>query len=183
MTPTETSASGDWDRAAFVAPGRTDESGDLVLLDDQDRSRWELPVIREANDVLHRAMAQMQPGVFQMQAVIAGHHANARTAAETDWPAIAALYRQFVQMDPSPVFALNHAVAVATADGPRAGLALLASIGGLDRYHLFHATHGELLLRAGDRVGAAAAFRAALALTGNPAERRHLTRRLAATMV
>lgn len=160
--------------------GRLDAAGELVLLEDQDRSQWDLPTIGEANAVLRRAMARMQPGVFQMQAIIAGHHANARTAADTDWPAIAGLYGQLRQMDRSPVVALNHAVAVAMADGPAVGLTLLAAIEGLDRYHLFHATRGELLLRAGHAADAVDAFGTALSLTDNPAERGHLTRRLAA---
>jgi RNA polymerase sigma-70 factor, ECF subfamily len=158
---------------------RTDALGDLVLLHQQDRTRWDLAAIREGNAVLQRALQRMQPGAYQLQAVIAAHHANARTAADTDWPAIAALYRQLEAMTGSLVVRLNHAIAVAMADGAYAGLALLDGVDGLDAYHLFHAARGELLLRAGDTPAARAAFERALALTDNPAERRHLQRRLA----
>jgi RNA polymerase sigma-70 factor (ECF subfamily) len=160
---------------------RTDAAGDLVLLEQQDRSTWDLPTIARANGVLGSALNRLRPGPFQVQAMIAAHHANAPTAAETDWPAIAASYAQLEAMTGSPVVALNRAVAVSMADGPRAGLALLDSITGLDRYYLLHATRGELLLRCGDRDAAAQAFRAARALASNAAERRHLDRRIAAT--
>jgi RNA polymerase sigma-70 factor (ECF subfamily) len=159
---------------------RLDGAGDLVLLDAQDRSRWSLPLIGEANLELARAMQRMRPGPFQLQAIIAAHHANAREAADTDWPAIAGLYAQLTQMTASPVVALNHAVAVAMADGPHAGLALLDGLAGLDGYHLFHAARAELLLRAKEPDAARAAFDRALALAENPAEQRHLRRRLAA---
>ncbi len=156
---------------------RLDHAGELVLLDDQDRSRWDLATIRNGNAILHRAMQQLRPGPFQVQAIIAGHHANARTAADTDWPAIAALYRQLVAMTDSPVVRLNHAVAVAMADGPHAGLGLLDRLEGLDRYHLFHAARAELLARSGDVAAARDAFTRAAGLTDNPAERAHLARR------
>jgi RNA polymerase sigma-70 factor (ECF subfamily) len=159
---------------------RLDLAGELVLLEQQDRTRWDLPEIRRANAVLHDALQRMQPGPYQVQAIIAGHHANARTADDTDWSAIAALYRQLASITGSPVVLLNHAVAVAMADGPNAGLALLDTVNGLDDYHLFHAARGELLLRAGDTVSARAAFVGAVALTANPAEQRHLERRLQA---
>lgn len=158
---------------------RLDAAGDLVLLEHQDRSQWDLAVIRDANAVLARALRRMQPGPYQLQAVIASHHANARTSADTDWPAIALLYSQLVAMTGSPVVRLNHAIAVAMADGPLAGLALVDDIDGLDGYHLFHSTRGELLARAGDTDGARAEFERALELTDNPAERRHLERRRA----
>jgi RNA polymerase sigma-70 factor (ECF subfamily) len=161
------------------AATRTDALGDLVLLDRQDRTQWDLTLIRDGNAVLQRALRRMQPGPYQLQAVIAAHHANARTAADTDWPAIAALYRQLDAMTGSPVVRLNHAIAVAMADGPHAGLALLDHVDGLDTYHLFHATRGELLVRAGDHAAARAAFEHALNLTDNPAEIRHLQRRAA----
>ena len=100
-------------------------------------------MIDEANTLLNRAIARMEPGPHQVQAVIAGHHANATTAAQTDWPAIEALYRQLMAMTTSPVVAVNHAVAVAMADGPHRGLALLESIDGLEQYHLYHAAAGR----------------------------------------
>lgn len=157
---------------------RADSLGDLVLLEHQDRSRWDLTEIEGANAELALALRQLQPGPLQVQALIAAHHANARTADDTDWSRISSLYRQLLQMTGSGVVAVNHAVAVAMADGPRAGLALLAEVTGLDRYHLFHAARAELLLRDGRTADAAAAFEVALQLAVNPAERRHLQRRL-----
>lgn len=156
---------------------RVDSAGDLVLLEDQDRSSWDLAAIGEANALLASAIQRMTPGSYQLQALIAAKHANARTAADTDWPGIAALYKQLEQMTSNPVVALNYAVAVAMADGPRAGLAMLDDLRGLDDYHLFHSTRGELLRRVGlpDRE----AFERALQLATNPAEQRHLRSRLA----
>jgi RNA polymerase sigma-70 factor (ECF subfamily) len=159
---------------------RSDRAGDLILLEQQDRSQWDLATIQQANAVLATAMQRMAPGPYQMQAVIAGRHANARTAADTDWPLIAALYGQLVQMTPSPVVQLNHAVAIAMADGPLAGLAMLDRLDGLASYHLFHAARGELLLRANRPAEAAAAFAKARELTANPAEQRHLDNRIVA---
>jgi RNA polymerase sigma-70 factor (ECF subfamily) len=159
---------------------RSDRAGDLILLEQQDRSQWDLATIQQANAVLATAMQRMAPGPYQMQAVIAGRHANARTAADTDWPLIAALYGQLVQMTPSPVVQLNHAVAIAMADGPLAGLAMLDRLTGLESYHLFHAARGELLLRANRPAEAAAAFAKARELTANPAEQRHLDNRIVA---
>jgi RNA polymerase sigma-70 factor (ECF subfamily) len=157
---------------------RTDEHGDLVLLEDQDRTRWDTSAIGEANTVLAGAVAAGRPGPYQLQAVIASYHANAARAADTDWPAIERAYRHLLGHQPSPVVRLNHAVAVAMADGPQAGLAVLAGIEGLDGYHLFHAARGDLLARTGDPVAARAAFRSARALTANLAEQRLLDRRV-----
>lgn len=157
---------------------RVDPDGELVLLEDQDRTRWDLAEINLANRVLGDAMGHGRPGRFQLQAVIAGQHANARTAADTDWPAVVTAYGHLVRIDPSPVVALNHAVAVAMADGPDRGLARLETVTGLDRYHLFHAARGELLLRSGRPDQAAESFTRARALTRNPSEQRHLDRRL-----
>lgn len=156
---------------------RVDGLGELVLLEHQDRTGWNLDVITEANARLHSAMTRMAPGPYQVQAIIAGHHANARTAADTDWSAIAELYAQLGRMTPNPVVDLNRAVAIAMADGPLAGLAVLDRLTGLDDYHLFHATRGELLARAGRP--AAASFERARELASNEAERRHLARRAA----
>ena len=153
-------------------------SGILVLLEDQDRTRWDLALIEEANLILDAAMRRLAPGRFQLQAVIARYHANARTYADTDWTAIAAVYARLADIDPSPVVALNRAVAVAMADGPRAGLALLDGIRGLESYHLWWATQGELLARAGEQRAAIAAFGRARELATNPAELAHLQRRL-----
>jgi RNA polymerase sigma-70 factor (ECF subfamily) len=154
--------------------------GELVLLEDQDRTTWNLVEIDAANRILVAALARMSPGPFQLQAVIAAHHANAPTAADTDWPAIAGAYAQLSAMTASPVVALNHAVAVAMSDGPRAGLVLLDAVAGLNDYHLFWAARGELLARSGDKDAAARAFRRARDLATNPAEQRHLDRRILA---
>lgn len=158
---------------------RLDALGDLVLLDDQDRTTWDRHVIAEGNEVLARAMAMMQPGPYQVQAMIAAHHANARTADDTDWVTISALYAQLDAMSDSPVVRLNRAVAVAMADGPLAGLELLDQIAELDDYHLLWATRGELSRRANRDTDARHAFQRALDLAPNAAERRHLERRLA----
>jgi RNA polymerase sigma-70 factor (ECF subfamily) len=160
--------------------GRVDHDGGLVLLEDQDRTRWDLREIATANRVLSDAVTTSGVGPFRLQAMIAGTHANARTAADTDWSVIASLYALLAALDPSPVVALNHAVAVAMADGPNVGLSRLELITGLDRYHLFHAARGELLLRAGEREQAVAAFARARQLTQQPSEQRHLDRRLTA---
>ncbi len=157
---------------------RTDAGGDLILLDHQDRTRWDRGEIAAANALLHRAISRMRPGPYQLQAIIAGYHANAPTAADTDWPAIAAAYRQLVSMTGSPVVQVNHAVAVAMVDGPAAGLAVLDTLDGVDGYHLFHVARAELLVRSENPAAAARAFARARDLTGNPAEQRHLARRL-----
>ncbi len=159
---------------------RLDTEGDLVLLEHQDRSKWDLRTIGVGNAALHRAMSLRMPGRFQVEATIAALHANARTADATDWPTIATLYGQLVAMTGSPVVVLNHAVALAMADGPDAGLRRLAELDGLDDYHLRHSTEAELLLRAGHADEAVVAFDRALALGPPEAERRHLERRRSA---
>ena len=153
---------------------------ELVLLEDQDRTRWDSAGIEHANRVLASALALEVAGPFQLQAWIASHHANARTAADTDWPAIVSAYAQLSLLTPSPVITLNRAVAVSMADGPHAGLTLLDTITGLDDHYLYWATRGELLLRSGDPDAAAPAFRRARALATNAAEQKHLDRRIAA---
>jgi RNA polymerase sigma-70 factor (ECF subfamily) len=160
------------------ARSRLDARGDLVMLEDQDRSLWDAALIDRANRMLHTATLQMLPGPYQVQAMIAGSHTNAPTAADTNWTTIATLYAALVRMTASPVVALNHAVAVSMADGPLAGLALLDEIAGLEAYHLFHATRGELLARAGETDAARNALLRARSLTQNGAEQRHLDRRL-----
>lgn len=157
---------------------REPSPGELVLLADQDRSQWDRGQIDEANGLLHRAMSRMAPGRFQLQAVIAGYHANATSAEATNWRAIAKAYDHLAAVDPSPVVALNRAVALGLAEGPDIGLAALDVITGLDRYHLWHAARGELLVRAGRERDAIGALSAALTLTANPAEQRHLRRRI-----
>lgn len=162
-------------RARFAT--RVDAAGELVLLADQDRSRWDAALIARAGALLADAMSRRSPGTYQLQALIAAQHAIAATAAETDWAAIVLLYEQLLAMTGSEVVRLNHAVAVSMVDGPRAGLTLVNRIIGLDRYHLLHAARGDLLLRLDRPTAAAAAFATAGALTDNPAERRHLHRR------
>ena len=155
---------------------RTDAAGDLVLLEDQDRARWDHAMIDEGLALLETP-APADP--YRLQAAIAACHAAAPRAEDTDWPQIAALYGRLLALQPSPVIALNHAVAIAMADGPDAGLRLLEPLGtDLDRYHLFHAARADLLRRAG-RPEAADAYRRALELTTNDAERRYLDSRLA----
>lgn len=149
-------------------------AGELVLLDVQDRTRWDLGEIGEANQLLGTAMSMMRPGRYQLEALIAAQHANARTAEETDWSQIAALYAQLAATTHSPVVALNHAVAVAEADGPLAGLAMLERIEGLDDYHLAWATRAELSRRAGRFDDALRAVDRALALASHPSEQDRL---------
>ena len=158
--------------------GRLDAAGDLVLLERQDRTAWDGAQIARANALLAAALDRDVPGPFQVQAFIASLHANAPTAADTDWPAVARAYARLEQLAPSPVVTLNRAVAIAMADGPRAGLAVLDGIGGLERYHLWHAARAELLARAGEPERAREGFECALRLTSNPAEQRHLRGRL-----
>jgi RNA polymerase sigma-70 factor (ECF subfamily) len=158
---------------------RTDAAGDLVLLDDQDRARWDHEMIDEGLAVLDEALAVRRPGPYQLQAAIAALHARAPTPEDTDWPQIAALYGALAAMSPSPVIELNRGVAVAMADGPAAGLAIVERLAGdLDGYHLFHATRADLLRRSGATREAADAYRRALDLVTGPAETRYLTRRL-----
>jgi RNA polymerase sigma-70 factor, ECF subfamily len=158
---------------------RTSPSGDLVLLEDQDRSRWNRRKIDEGNRVLERALSLGRSGPYQLQAAIAALHAEARTPAETDWHQIAALYGRLARDDPSPIVELNRAVAVAMAEGPAYGLDLVERIPGLDQYHLLHAARADLLRRLGRTEEAAAAYAQALELTTNPTERGFLERRLA----
>jgi RNA polymerase sigma-70 factor, ECF subfamily len=161
---------------------RTDADGEMVLLSDQDRSRWDRPEIEEGVALLGRALALGRPGPHLVQAAIAAVHAEARTADETDWDEIVALYDRLLAMTGSPVVALNRAAAVSMRDGPEAGLRLiheLASDPQLDRYHLLHSARAAMLDRLGDRAGAAEAFRRALELATNPVDRRFLQRRLA----
>jgi RNA polymerase sigma-70 factor (ECF subfamily) len=160
---------------------RTDAAGDVVLLEDQDRSLWDRASIAEGLALLDRCGRMLRPGAYQLQAAIAAVHASAATAVETDWPQIAALYGALVRLLPSPVAELNRAVAVAMADGPAAGLTLLdrPEVGGpLGEYHLYHSARADLLRRLGRMDAAAAAYERAMALATNPAERRFLERRL-----
>jgi RNA polymerase sigma-70 factor (ECF subfamily) len=159
---------------------RTDADGRLVLLEDQDRARWDHEMIDEGVSVLDGALALRGPGPYQLQAAIAALHAQAPRPDDTDWPEIASLYRALATATPSPVVELNRAVAVAMADGPSAGLRLVDTLAGeLEDYHLFHAARADLLRRLERREEAETAYRRALALVTNPAERAFLEGRLA----
>jgi len=161
---------------------RVDAREDMVLLEDQDRSLWNADEIEDGLALLGRALELGPAGSYVAQAAIAAEHARAPHPDATDWPAIVSWYRRLMLIHPSPVVALNAAVAVAMADGPQAGLALadsLSATGALERYHLLHATRADLLRRLDRRAEAAEAYRRALDLATNPAERRFLERRLA----
>ena len=158
---------------------RTDAAGDLVLLEDQDRSLWNRDRIAEGLHVLDRALAMHNPGPYQLQAAIAALHAQAATPEETDWAQIAVLYAELERSTASPVVALNRAVAVAMTEGYERGLALMDDLP-LDEYHLFHAARADLLRRLERHEEAAAAYRRALELTDSIAERAFLSRRLEA---
>ena len=163
-------------------PARVGPTGDLVLLEDQDRSRWDRARIHEGSTLVERAMRMRRPGPYLLQAAIAALHDEASTPDATDWWQIEGLYDALVQLAPSPVVELNRAVAVAMTRGPAAGLAIverLVAEGTLAEYHLLHAAQADLLRRLGRRAEAAAAYRRAAALTANRAEQAFLGRRLA----
>jgi RNA polymerase sigma-70 factor (ECF subfamily) len=157
---------------------RTDAAGDLVTLEDQDRSRWDQELIDEGLAIVDAGPGD---GPYRLQAAIAACHDRAPRPEDTDWPRIASLYDELERVRPSPVVSLNRAVAVAMADGPDAGLRLLDPLADdLDRYHHFHAARADLLRRAGRDPEAVAAYDRALALVANDTERRYLERRRAA---
>lgn len=158
---------------------RTTEAGDIVLLEDQDRSAWDRAEIDEALALVPDAL-RGGPGPYALQAAIAALHASAPTAAETDWPQIAALFGELYRRAPTPVIALNQAVAIAMWQGPAAGLPRIDALKSeLDGYHLWHAARADLLRRLDRKREAATAYRAALACVGSEPERRFLERRLA----
>jgi RNA polymerase sigma-70 factor (ECF subfamily) len=161
---------------------RTSSAGELILLDDQDRSLWNQDQIAEGTQLVRQALASRPPGPYAIQAAIAAVHAEAPTASATDWAEIAGLYAVLSQLDPSPVVELNRAVAVAMRDGPAAGLALIDGIlgrGELLDYRLAHAARAELCRRL-ERTGEArASYERALALARLEPERRFLERRIA----
>jgi RNA polymerase sigma-70 factor, ECF subfamily len=160
---------------------RTSPAGDLVLLDDQDRSLWSRAQITEGVALVERALASRRFGPYTLQAAIAAVHAQAPTAVATDWAQIVALYDLLVRADPSPVVELNRAVAVAMRDGPLAGLTLIDAIlarGELGDYHLAHSARADLCRRLGRTVDARAAYQRALGLTRQAPVRRFLERRL-----
>jgi len=161
---------------------RLDEGGDIVLLEDQDRALWDRAEMEEGTRLLERALAMRRPGPYQVQAAIAAVHDRASSAETTDWREIVGLYAALQTLAPSAVVELNRAVALAFAEGPAAGLAELDRVGArgsLVEYHLFHAARADLLRRLGRRAEAATAYRRALQLATNRAERRFLARRLA----
>ncbi|MFZ1996236.1 MAG: sigma-70 family RNA polymerase sigma factor [Solirubrobacteraceae bacterium] len=157
-------------------PARTNAAGELVRLSDQDRVLWDRGLIAEGQAIVRRCLARRQPGPYQIQAAINAVHSDAATATETDWGQILTLYDQLLAVAPTPVVALNRAVAVAEVRGPVPALALLAELD-LDGYHLYHAIRADLLARLGDDDAATAAYDAAIALTENEAERASLRRR------
>src|SRR5215813_11197283 len=159
---------------------RLDDGGEMVLLEDQDRRRWNHDQIVEALPLVEEALRD-GPGPFAVQAAIAALHCQAARAEDTDWPQIVRLYDLLERLQPSPIVSLNRAVAVAMVDGPAPALALvekLAADGELDRYHLLHSARAELLRRLGDGAEAAKSYARALALVSNETERRFLERRL-----
>jgi RNA polymerase sigma-70 factor (ECF subfamily) len=151
-------------------PARTGEDGALIRLADQDRSRWDQALIGEGQSIVRRCLRRDQPGQYQIQAAINAVHSDAMIAATTDWQQIVALYDQLWLIAPSPVVALNRAVAVAEVAGPQEALGLLDGLG-LDRYYLFHAIRADLLRRAGAEAQALASYEKAIGLAGNAAER------------
>ncbi len=155
---------------------RTTAAGELVRLADQDRGLWDATLIAEGQGIVRRCLVRRQPGPYQIQAAINAVHGDAATAAQTDWGQILALYDQLMTMAPTPVVALNRAVAVAEVDGPAAGLGELGELGELgalelESYYLYHAIRADLLARTGDADGAAEAYETAIMLTDNEAER------------
>jgi RNA polymerase sigma-70 factor (ECF subfamily) len=160
---------------------RINSRGELVTLEEQDRSRWDHRQIAEGLNLVEQAIRLARVGPYQLQAAIASVHAQARVAAETDWNAVVALYERLVQLSPSAIVALNHAVAVAMDEGLERGLELIeeaGSSGQLDDYYLFHAARADLLRRLGRGEEASEAYRRAIALTTNQVEQQYLRRRL-----
>jgi RNA polymerase sigma-70 factor (ECF subfamily) len=163
-------------------PARTAASGDLVVLEEQDRALWDRGLIAEGIALVERALGSERFGPYSLQAAISAVHAEAPSATATDWAQIVALYDVLQRMDPSPVVELNRAVAVAMRDGPAAGLALIEELlkkGDLQQYHLAHAARADLCRRLGKKEQALASYGQALALARQEPERRFLARRLA----
>jgi RNA polymerase sigma-70 factor (ECF subfamily) len=150
-------------------------NGDLIRLADQDRRRWDRALMAEGQALVRRCLRYNRPGPYQIQAAISAVHSDAPTAAATDWRQILQLYNQLLSLAPSPVVALNRAVAVAEVEGPEAALALVSGLD-LGQYYLFHAIRADLLRRLGRNHEAAAAYGAAIARSENVAERNFLQR-------
>jgi RNA polymerase sigma-70 factor, ECF subfamily len=162
---------------------RVNRQRQWVPLEEQDRSQWDDEEIEEGVQLVERSLRLHKIGPYQLQAAISAVHAQAKSSADTDWAEIAALYTELLRINPSPVVALNRAVAVAMSDGLEHGLELINQIGAngeLSHYHLFHAARADLLRRLGKRADAEAAYHQALPLTNNPVEQAYLRRRLAA---
>jgi RNA polymerase sigma-70 factor (ECF subfamily) len=160
---------------------RLSPAGDLVLLAEQDRSRWDRAMIGEGEALIEQALRLGRPGAYQIQAAIAACHSGAATAADTDWREIALLYGELIRYEPSPMVAANRAVAVAMSEGPAAGLVILDTVGGdarLARWPQLHIARAELLRRLGRRAEAVAAYEAAVALEPPAPERAYLARRM-----
>ena len=157
---------------------RTGRGGEMVALSEQDRELWDWSAMGRGMALAVRAAAFGPAGPYTVQAAIAAEHARARVAADTDWARIARLYAWFAEIDPSPVVELNRAVALAEVDGPERGLELVEAIEGLDRYQPLHAARADLLARLGRATEARAAYRRAIELTDNAAQRDFLERRL-----
>lgn len=163
------------------AAGRTDENGNLILLEDQDRTRWDRAAIAEANAVLERAMSSRRVGPYVLQAAIVALHAQAPSVAQTDWVQIVALYDALIRLDPSPVAALNRAIALGMRDGPAMGLASIQALmqrGVLSGYHTAHAARAEMLRKLGRLDESRASYQRALELARQPAERKFLLMRV-----
>ena len=161
---------------------RIDQQGDLVPLEEQERARWHGEQIQEGVALVERALRMQRVGVYQLQAAIAAIHAEAKAAAETDWRQIAALYQELARILPTPVVALNHAVAVAMSEGLEKGLELIDQLGKsgeLDKYYLYHAARADILRRLNRKREAIEAYEKALALVTNRVEEAYLRKRLA----
>ena len=156
-------------------PGRTTADGDLVRLADQDRTRWDPRLIDEGQSIVRRCLRRNQPGPYQIQAAIQAVHSDAPTATATDWRQILLLYDQLLALAPSPVVALNRAVALAEVEGPAAALTVVDTLPLAD-YYLFHAIRADLLRRLGRAAEAAEAYGAAIDRTDNASEREFLRR-------
>ncbi|HLI30812.1 MAG TPA: RNA polymerase sigma factor [Terriglobia bacterium] len=160
---------------------RVNSQGELVPLEEQDRSLWDRDRIKEGLELVEKALRLKEIGPYQLQAAIVAIHAEAQTAQQTDWRQIAALYQELARVHPSAIVALNHAVAVALSEGLETGLGLIDKLGSSDElqsYHLYHAARADILRRLGHWQEAAEAYRRALGLTANAIERRYLRRRL-----
>jgi RNA polymerase sigma-70 factor (ECF subfamily) len=151
----------------------------LVTLPDQDRSRWDASLVAEGHRLVRACLRRGRPGPYQIQAAVNAVHTDAARAEDTDWRQIVALYDQLYALTPTPVVALNRAVAIAERDGPAAGLAALEAVDGLASYHAYQASRADLLRRVGREAEAADAYRIAVELSANPAERAYLQGRLA----